>query len=181
MYCPNCGSNNQAGINFCTRCGTNLTAVSDALEGKPGGSSEQVRQLPELLKRYHSGRHKMTLGALSLLAGVGLGAVLLMSGHWAALFWVFFWAILGLLGYGAQNFTKGWNEWSESSIEIKALRAGASFSGPPRLSPKDAGSKIRPPARATELLPVESASHVQPPSVTEATTRHLEAEKIERE
>jgi uncharacterized membrane protein YvbJ len=34
MYCPSCGSNNQPEIKFCTRCGTNLGVVSEALTGK---------------------------------------------------------------------------------------------------------------------------------------------------
>ena len=179
MYCPNCGANNQPEINFCTRCGTNLAAVSVALAGKTDEASDQLQKMPELLKRYHSGRHKMMLGAGSLLAGVALAAILLLSGHWAWLFWIFFWVILGLLGYGAQNFTKGWNEWSESSIEIKALRAGAS-DGSPRLAQKHASSKNAIEARAAELLPADSSNAVQPSSVTEATTRHLESKKTDR-
>ena len=34
MYCPSCGSNNQDEVKFCTRCGTNLEVVSDALSGR---------------------------------------------------------------------------------------------------------------------------------------------------
>ena len=180
MYCPSCGSNNPPEINFCTRCGTNLVVVSDALVRKVNGASEQNEQMVELLKRYHSGRHKMMIGAGSMLAGVALAAILLLSGQWAFLFWIFFWAILGLLGYGAQNFTKGWNEWSEASVEIKALRSAATDSGSPRLSPKDASRKAAPAARVAELAPANPSNAVQPPSVTEATTRHLEARKTDQ-
>jgi hypothetical protein len=34
MYCPKCGSNQGEGKRFCTVCGTNLAAVSQALTGR---------------------------------------------------------------------------------------------------------------------------------------------------
>ena len=34
MYCPKCGSQNIENAQFCRACGTNLSSVSQALEGK---------------------------------------------------------------------------------------------------------------------------------------------------
>src|SRR5262245_7282630 len=34
MFCPKCGSNQGEGKSFCTVCGTNLAAVSQALTGR---------------------------------------------------------------------------------------------------------------------------------------------------
>jgi hypothetical protein len=45
MYCPNCGSNNQAEIKFCTRCGTNLGVVSEVLSASQIGQSSPTTLL----------------------------------------------------------------------------------------------------------------------------------------
>lgn len=118
MFCPNCGSNNQPDVSFCTRCGTSLALVSNALSGKVSGPSQIDERTAALVRRYHAGRHRMLLGAGSLVAGVALTALLLMSGQWAWLFWVFFWVLMGVFGYGARNFTKGWGQWSHASVEL---------------------------------------------------------------
>ena len=171
MYCPNCGSNNQPGINFCTRCGTNLATVSDALSGKAKSLLQPTAQMPALLRQYHSGRHKMLLGGASLTAGVALTAILLMSGKWSGLFWVFFWAVLSLFGYGTRNFIKGWHQWSNSSSEMKAL--GYHSGGSPQSAAQGPSFKAE---SRTEFL--QGDTEVRP-SVTEATTRHLEAKNTE--
>lgn len=171
MYCPNCGANNQAEINFCTRCGTNLATVSDALSGKAKSTLQPTEQMPALLRQYHSGRHKMLLGGVSLTAGVALTATLLMAGNLSWLFWVFFWAVLSLFGYGTRNFIKGWHQWSDSSSEMKAL--GYHSGNSSQLEPQDSNFKA---GSSTEFLPGDTEVR---PGVTEATTRHLEAKKIE--
>jgi hypothetical protein len=175
MYCPNCGSNNQPDINFCTRCGTNLSLVSNALGGKVNDLPQKSEQIPELLKRYYSGRHKMLLGAGSLAAVVALTALLFMSG----LFWFFFWFFLGLFGYGTQIFNKGWNEWSEASSNLKALGYDIHAGDATRLAQKDSSPLAAPAARKAEFLPVDSSAAEAPLSVTENTTRHLDTKKYE--
>ena len=78
MYCPSCGSNNQEELNFCTRCGTNLGVVSNALAGKPTTGLETNERTAGLLKDFYRGRTMTLIGAagsaLSLfkLAGVFL-------------------------------------------------------------------------------------------------------------
>lgn len=177
MYCPNCGSNNQPDVSFCTRCGTSLTLVSDALAGKVATPAQLDERTAALVRRYYAGRHKMLLGAGSLIAGVALSAILLMSGQWSWLFWVFLWALLGLFGYGARNFTRGWHQWSRSSIELKALGYRLPASGAPHLAQKDASQLTAPAARIAALPQVDSSAAVPPASITEHTTRHLDSKQ----
>jgi hypothetical protein len=178
MYCPNCGSNNRPEISFCTRCGTSLAAVSEALARTADDLPQQDEQMSALLRRYYAGRHKILLGTISLTAGVALVALLFLSGKWSWLFWVFFWAFIGLFSYGARNFTKGWHLWSTSSVELKALEHGRAASSP-RLSPKDSSHLTAASASTAELLPVDSSATLAPPSITEHTTRHLDEKKTE--
>ena len=58
MFCPSCGSNNQEGVKFCTRCGTNLGVVTSALSGKLGSSTIDERVM-KLLKEYNKGRRDL--------------------------------------------------------------------------------------------------------------------------
>lgn len=59
MFCPNCGGHQAEGRKFCTSCGTNLLAVSQALSGRgpaaPGGvvaapNMHEVRRQEDLSK-----------------------------------------------------------------------------------------------------------------------------------
>src|SRR5262245_10794112 len=62
MFCPHCGFNNQDGLKFCTRCGTNLGIVADALSGKLDQPAEINERLVNLLKDYYRGRRNAGLG-----------------------------------------------------------------------------------------------------------------------
>jgi uncharacterized membrane protein YvbJ len=43
VFCPSCSSHNQDEVKFCTRCGTNLGVVSDALGGRLARKSGATR------------------------------------------------------------------------------------------------------------------------------------------
>ena len=170
MYCPNCGSDNQAEVKFCRRCGTGLAVVSEALARKGKNREQEKPQLAELIKSYHSGRHKMMFGAGSVGLGIALIAVLFAVGHWG-LFWIFLWVFMGLFGNGVHQFNKGWREWSEASVELKAL----GYPKPPigASEPAQSDSRLITEPRATESLLSDSSAPAQPASITESTTRHL--------
>src|SRR5207237_4624060 len=69
---------NQDELKYCTRCGTNLGVVSNALAGKPATGIETDERMVKLLKDYYRSRPMTLIGAagsvLSLfkLAGVFL-------------------------------------------------------------------------------------------------------------
>jgi hypothetical protein len=46
MFCPKCGSNQSEGKRFCTACGTNLAAVSQALTGSLPHRNHQAPFIP---------------------------------------------------------------------------------------------------------------------------------------
>lgn len=58
MFCPKCGSNQGEGRKFCTLCGTNLSAVSQALTGRIAQSHSFERA-----KRSDSGLRLIIIGA----------------------------------------------------------------------------------------------------------------------
>ena len=49
MFCPTCGSNQGEGRKYCTVCGTNLLAVSQALSGGTPHNLQHPQQPPESL------------------------------------------------------------------------------------------------------------------------------------
>lgn len=162
MYCPNCGSQNTAGITFCRHCGTNLSAVSIAVLNK----SDHTPPLTELIKSYYSGRHQLMLGTLQIVAGVALLGIIWAAGLWN-FFWIFFWLFLTLFGNGARQFNNGWNRWSEASSALKSL----GYDKPPVTDRAATGSL--PPRESEPALP--AAHDRSTPSVTETTTRRLDS------
>jgi hypothetical protein len=183
MYCPKCGSANQDDLKFCTRCGTNLGIVSDALGGKFDNQTEMDERLVSLLKNYYRGRRLTIAGfvlsalmifklALSVFWGLGEGLFLLAG-------------ILGIfLILGMVWLIWGATKWNNSSSELKALGYDNPKSAAP--SVKKAVSQL--PLASTVLsvksyntdsikAPAErSDERPAPASVTEQTTRHLEEE-----
>lgn len=100
MYCPSCGSNNQDGIKFCTRCGTNLAIVTNALAGRLSSSTIDER-IMKLLKEYNKGRRDIITGSVIIPAGLLIWTLLGLTplGFMPAFFiicWMFFWGVPAL-------------------------------------------------------------------------------------
>lgn len=171
MYCPNCAHENKPDIRFCTRCGTNLAAVSEALGSKAAGSHSVIdERLAKVIKDYYHGRRDTITGLVLLPAAVKAIALLVMLGlHPVASFfivsWMVFWGIAALAG--------GLGKWIAAGGEMKAL----GYTPP--------SSKLW--IRAQKLLSTRGAPRPTndlsdrveiPVSVTEHTTRELEARGI---
>ncbi len=167
MYCPSCGSNNQPEIKFCTRCGTNLGVVSEALTGKIAGKKGDDDRMEKLMRDYYDGRRDTITGAVLIPAGVLIMALMMAAGLKAivAFFiicWMFFWGVSALAG--------GLGKWIASSGEMKSLGYG--------YQSQVQGALVQEAGRAipTELT---SPGHSTAPvgfagSVTEQTTRQLD-------
>lgn len=120
MYCPGCGSNNQDEVKFCTRCGTNLDVVSDALRGHTKGVLEPNERTVTLLKDFYRSRRMTIIGSIAALVGLFKLALLLMLGFPEKL--VPLAALLaGLLTFGLFALIWGMTKWNNSSSELKAL------------------------------------------------------------
>jgi hypothetical protein len=172
MYCPSCSSHNQDDVKFCTRCGTNLGLVSDALSGKLSSQSQVDERLVNLFKDYYRGRNSIIIGAVA--SGV-------------ALFKVVLFALLGLpvkadalgtlagilLFYGVIAMIWGIAKWNNSASEFKAIdRAGSQGASLRSAEDHPALLSGEPASIRTGVLstdPIES-----PASVTEQTTRLLD-------
>ena len=172
MYCPNCGSNNQAGIRFCTRCGTNLAVVSEALSGKAAGHAPADDRIVKLLKDYYSGRRATFLGVPLFVCGVPMLTGFFVANipdNLSALF------LLPLIStvYGAISTFWGISRWMDSSSELKALGYGNPKMALPR--PAQSAPAAAPPVGVEA---VSSKGYVtdpiEPASVTEKTTNLLE-------
>ena len=171
MYCPSCGVNNRDEVKFCTRCGTNLDVVSDALRGKSTGTIETDERMVKLLKDYYRSRRMTIIGGAASLIALFKLALLLVFGFPEKLLPL---AALsaGLLLYGLFALIWGMTKWNNSSSELKAL--GVSPPGKRTLTPapeqmrlSSNRSSIAAPAYATD--PIK-----HPGSVTEQTTHLLD-------
>lgn len=176
MYCPSCGSDNQNELRYCTRCGTNLGVISDALAGRPTGGIETDERKVKLLKDYYRSRPMTLLGAagsaLSLfkLAGVFLlgfpdkmmPIAVLALGFFLLSLYAFIWGLI---------------RWNNSSSELKALGT----------SPSELQKSITASGRLTttkkeiEAMEYTTDAIKTPSSVTEQTTRQLDRQKYLRE
>ena len=172
MYCPNCGSNNQAEIKFCTRCGTNLAVVSEALGEKTTAQLPFDERKVKLLKDYYMSRRATLVGGVALPLGLALLMAMFIIGFPEKLI------ILALLGlgltiYGAIISIWGIGHWVETSSEMKALGLSASqieqSSPVTTLLPRP--EQDAPPTIAAGQY---STDPINPGSVVEHTTRQLE-------
>jgi zinc ribbon protein len=176
VYCPSCGVNNQDEVKFCTRCGTNLDVVSEALGGKSTGSLETNERMVRLLKDYYRSRRMTIIGGVASFISLFKLALLLVLGFpekmlpLAAL-------LTGLLLYGLFALIWGMTKWNNSSSEIKAL----GFSPPKGKKLAPAPNQLRLGAdRSSISAPAYTTDPIKiPGSVTEQTT-HLLDEPMSR-
>ena len=171
MYCPSCGSNNQDEVKFCTRCGTNLTVVSDALRGRATGSLETDERMVKLLKDYYRSRRMMIIGgAASALALFKLAGPFLLGFPEKMIPIVIL--SVAFLFVSLIAFVWGLVKWNNSSSEIKALGLSPSKQKEVRATPE----QLRLPAdQSTIGTPVPATDPIAlPSSVTEHTTHLLD-------
>jgi hypothetical protein len=171
MYCPNCAHENQPDIKFCTRCGTNLAVVSEALRENVAGNAVIDVRLAKVIKDYYHGRRDTITGLVLLPAAVKAVSLLILFGlsPVASLFivsWMFFWGIASL--------ASGLGKWVAASGEMKALGYT-----PPSSKLWTRVQKLLSSAPTSEEATRSTntlAERVEiPVSVTEHTTRELEA------
>jgi hypothetical protein len=171
MYCPKCGSNQGEGKRFCTVCGTNLAAVSQALTGQIPPPNYYAPPVPHPFEVER--QRAMASGIRFSIAG---GAFLawqffsfIFSGFHGSPFG--FKAFIGfiLLGIGipkilASRPPDAANSQAPASHHTRLL--GEIDSHPVISAPPAVGSSV---PQTSELEPVGRRI----PSVTEEETKHL--------
>lgn len=148
MYCPNCGTKNQAAHNFCRSCGLKLDEISrNVAEQFP---SDEYAALMRRKERFE----KFGLAALVITAIVGLSMFLYKVGAYkaglfgeATLLWLAFgaFALFGLLAVFLLNYPKMF-----MNFENVNPRLDADQSSKPRETKKLIEDRIFEPASVTE-------------------------------
>lgn len=175
MYCPRCGVQNVDDARFCRACGADISLVPQALTGRL--PERYAPAEPEELNRHESRRRRrrrerekepptVARGVERMIGGLGFILVALSiwlfapGGHlW--FFWFFIPAFFSLAD-GAQIYLRARDMQRQQ------------YGGLPPTAP--AVNQVRPAARLNELPSRETAEMLTPPgSVTEGTTRHLDA------
>lgn len=159
MYCPNCKAINQEGTGFCTRCGTDIALVPDAISGKIDPPQLDERMVA-LFKDYYRGRRGILIGGV-------LSATMMMKLAWVYLtgfspdFLPYF--LIALVA-GVATLVWGLVKWNNSSSEIKAIERVRQI------------EMLHPSRKHVELQSNESIIDqvALPASATEHTTRNLE-------
>ena len=177
MFCPKCGSNQGEGKRFCTVCGTNLAAVSQALTGQIPQPNYYAAPIPHPLEDE---RHRaMAKGVRLSIIGGGIVALkffsFIFSGPFRGGSPFGFWTFIGfvLLAIGISKII--------TSRPPSAVN-------PPVPAPAQAHSKQQANPHPVFSAPTEvsasvpQTSELEPvgryaPSATEDETRHLQHSK----
>ena len=173
MFCPGCGANNQDDLKFCTRCGTNLEIVSDALAGRAMEPLVIDERTVSLLKDYYRGRRMLVIGSAASLISLFKLALLTVFGFPEKLIPL---TILlgGLLVYGILTLIWGITKWNNSSSELKALGVSPSKQN---YLPTQKTNRLAPTRSSIEPQGLSTGSISTPASVTEGTTNLLDDPK----
>lgn len=180
MFCPKCGTQNPDNGKFCRNCGTDLSPVSSALSGKPQGFQPmqpmQPMQPVQLWDRR--GRPVSWESAIGKLFG-GLAfliiSIVLAFSQMGRVWW--FWLLIPaftMLGTGIAQYIQ-LRKQEQRNLQNYPPGAGSAF------IPSNPSNASLPPTQTEYVSPhVDSrykTGDLVPPSVVEATTRHLEMNK----
>jgi hypothetical protein len=167
MYCPKCASQNMDNARFCRGCGTDLALVSQALTGQL--PQTPVDSGPSSGRRDRKNRHtkepRIDKGIQSFVMGMALILVAFGARYYAPAghiwwFWMFIPAF-SMIGGGIAEMVR-W-KLHQDQLHANQLVQQQPVAMPPQ-TPIAGG------------LPPRSTSEIYtPPSITENTTRHLDA------
>src|SRR5262245_32578847 len=173
MFCPRCGSNQGEGKRFCTVCGTNLAAVSQAITGQIPQLNYYPPPAPHPIEVER--QRDMAKGVRLSIIGGGIVALkffsFLFSGPFRGGSPLGFWTLVGfiLLAIGISKIISA---RPPSPADTPASGPRETYSNI-QANPNpvfSAPAMVEPSApRTSELEPVKGPA----PSVTEDDTRHL--------
>lgn len=164
MYCPKCGHDNPDDGKFCRGCGANLAGVSTALAGlTPTTVDGKKAKTPSL----ETALTKLFMGVAFLAISIALAFTIGRS------WW--FWLLIpaaSMIGTGIAQY-----------IQYKNHREGliaGQLPTPVELPPRPQAELPAPPANYTSPDSRYKTGDLAPPSVTDATTRHLSHESEDK-
>ncbi|HEY0005964.1 MAG TPA: zinc-ribbon domain-containing protein [Pyrinomonadaceae bacterium] len=169
MYCPKCGTDNLETASFCRKCGVDLRLVPQALSGTLPLAQAEPDEIDDWSSRRRRRRKKeptMEGGIKNVFMGlcfifVALAVSRYMPGGNIWWFWMLIPAF-SMLGGGVAELVRAKNRETQS------------------LPPAQAQRVVQPASHERELPSRNTGELVQPPSITEGTTRLLETEAATR-
>ena len=174
MYCPKCAAENLETAHYCRACGTDISLVPQALTGQmalaqASGDEEGLDRKGRRRRERHRTPQTIEGSIKNIFIGIGFlcAAIALGYSPFGRGWW--FWMLIPAfttLGGGVAGYMRAKRE------ELRgALPAAAAAVHPA------ASTTSLPPARVSALPPRDTSEMMmQPPSITEGTTRHLGAE-----
>ncbi len=171
MFCPKCGTQNPDDGKFCRSCGVDLANVNAAISGELTKTDESCvtgRRGPRNADQLFADAMR------SIVTGVGffvVSCVLYLTNVANGRAW--FWALLipafTLLAKGISDYVRSrrMDRSRQQMVAQPSVNQVAGFQ-----------ATTLPPAQTTFIAPAESrynTGDLVPPSVTDNTTRHLEA------
>jgi hypothetical protein len=175
MYCPKCGSQSTGDVRFCRSCGTDLGVVSQALSGQLVPPGQPPARRSTRRDRHGRPEEPPRLDAAVNTAFAGLGFLVVAFG---ALFFApagrlwWFWLLIPAfvsLGKAAGEYIR-WKQIGSPSGSMQNYSQG-----PPQFQGQAPPQYLSPPPAAERFDTPRPFEAVAPPSVTEGTTRHLDA------
>lgn len=169
MYCPKCGVQNIEDAQYCRGCGENISLVSQAMTGqlpekRAVGYDAAGKPYDETGRRIHRQKEpprldKAIKSGFMGLAFLIIAIILAFAGDRRHDYW--YWLLIPaftMIGGGVAEY-------------VRVKHSKGKESGLPDFQSRAA---VSPPGRVSALPPRNTAELVQPPSVTESTTRHLD-------
>jgi zinc-ribbon domain len=164
MFCPNCGAQNADEAKFCRACGTDISLVPQAVTGQLAtrlNDDEDDWQGRHRRRDRRKGPPSIERAVRSFIMGLAFIFVAFAVLSWvpAGRIW-WFWMLIP----AASMIADGISTYIRVAENKKRL---------PPTSYVPVQPAVQPPPRASALPPRDTGEIIQPPSVTEATTRHL--------
>ena len=168
MFCPKCGTQNPEKGKFCRSCGTDLGNVGAALTG-------QLPQRAQMLDRkgkpisWEGAITKLFMGLAFVIISIALAVTGAGRGWW---FWMLIPGFM-FVGGGLAHLMQ------LKKAERGPVAAGVVANHQPQIGSQPSAPSL-PPTQTHYVSPAAESRYktgdLVPPSVTENTTRHLEAD-----
>jgi hypothetical protein len=162
MFCPRCAAQNADDAKFCRACGTDISLVPQAVTGQLAERLSEDDYFARHRRRRRGREPSLERAVKNFFMGLAFIFVAFAARAWAPagnVWW--FWMFIPAAGMLAEGV----------SITLR-LQQEKRRLAPPAYTPAQTAFPP-PPARAGTLPPRDTSEIVPPPSITEATTRHL--------
>lgn len=174
MYCPNCAAQNVEGARYCRSCGADISLVPQALTGRLSSAlaeaeDEGVGRRGRRRRRREKEPATVEGGIKNIFVGVAFFLVAFsvyrfMPGGFV--WW--YWMLIPAFAAAGEGVGQIMRARREQHMLTPPFRPAATTSVPPA-------------ARLNELPPRDTSEIYTPPgSITEGTTRHLDATRDKR-